>query len=340
MELFDNNKLKTFEDKIKTSKNIVIIPHTNPDGDAIGSALGLYFALQESGKKIKIASPGNYPKFLKWLPGNSKINIFGCNKKASIERADLIICVDFNAEQRAGKLEDDILKSSAYKILIDHHPNPQDFTDLVFSDTSYSSTAELIYDILVKTEFKDNIDKNAAICLYTGILTDTGSFSYNSSNPNTFRVIADLLEKGIDKDVVYNNVYKNFSYDRMKFLGHTLLNRMKFLPEYNTAYIVITAKDRHNYKEKTGDTENFVNYPLSISDCIFSAIIIERENFIKMSFRSKGDFSAGEFAEKYFNGGGHKNASGGESHLSLEETERKFVESLKQYIKLNKDNSK
>lgn len=328
----DQEKIQQLESKIKDSRNTVIIPHVNSDGDAIGSVLGLYFAIKnEVSSNIKIISPNKYPKFLQWMPENDKIDIYNPNKPNPLADADLIITTDFNALNRLGKMKEVYIDSAAYKVVIDHHPEPEDFADLLFIDTTYSSTAELIYDIIKASSFSKNIDKNCAICLFTGILTDTGSFNFNSSNPNTYRVVADLLDKGIDKDKIFYNVYNNFSESRMRFLGNSLLNGMTYLPEYNTGYIVVTAKDRDDFKEQVGDTENFVNYPLSIKGCVFSAIFIERNNFIKMSFRSKGNFSAGAFAKKHFNGGGHKNAAGGECHKSLDSTVTEFHKALKEY---------
>ncbi len=325
------NKIKEFELKISEAEKIFIIPHINADGDAIGSVLSLYIVLKNAGKNPRVISPGNYPGFLKWMPDNDIIEVFNKKDKDVLSDADLIIAMDFNALSRLGNMSENYINSKAYKILIDHHPEPENLSDLVFSDISYSSTAEFIYDILINSKFEKHINKDCATCIYTGIMTDTGCFSFNSSNPRTFKVVAELLKKGIDKNMIFSKIYDEFSFNRMKLLGHALLNGMTFLPEYKTAYIVISAKDRKNFKEEIGDTENFVNYPLSISGCIFSAIFIEREKFIKISFRSKGDFSAGEFAKKHFNGGGHKNASGGETNTSLEESVKKFVKLLSNY---------
>ena len=324
-------KISEFVRKIRQSENIVIVPHVNPDGDAIGSVLALYIAIRKVNSSVRIVSPGDYPNFLKFLPESNVIEIYRKKSENLLKNADLLIAADFNELGRMGELADYFDKSSAFKILIDHHPMPTDFTDIVFSDINVSSTAELVYNILKNSELADFIDKECAVCLYAGIMTDTGSFNFNSSRPDTFRVVAELLEKGVDKDDVFAKVYDSFSINRMRFLGHTLLNRMTYLPEYRTAFVAISAQDRKDYKEQIGDTENFVNYPLSIEGVVFSAIFIERENFIKISFRSKGDFSAGDFAAKHFNGGGHNNASGGESKSSLKETTDKFLKILEEY---------
>ncbi|MDR2008874.1 MAG: bifunctional oligoribonuclease/PAP phosphatase NrnA [Bacteroidales bacterium] len=328
------SKIKIFEEKIKKAENIIILPHYNPDGDAIGSALGLYNILINYGKNVSVVSPTHFPDFLKWMPGAKKIRALGEKTKSDpnvFTDADLLIGVDFNALNRISNVAVRFSESNAYKILIDHHPDPENFTDIIFSDTSYSSTAEFVYEIISNSFLKEFLDKNVATCLYTGIMTDTGSFNFNSSNPNTYLVVAKLLELGINKDKIFDEVYNSFSVNRMRFMGHVLLNRMIVIPEMKTAYIYITAKDRKDFKEQFGDTENFVNMPLAIKGIIFSAIFIERDNFIKISFRSKGSFSVNDFSQKYFNGGGHINAAGGESHTSLQETTKKFVDILQEY---------
>lgn len=320
-----------FEKRVNSANNICIIPHVNADGDAIGSVLGLYAVLKYLKTKISILSPGDYPAFLKWLPGSDAIEIFDSKKKNFPVDADLIICPDYNEAGRAGELKDFLNNTTAFKILIDHHPRPGDFADLIISDINYSSAAELIYRLITNTSFSKYINIDFATNIYAGIMTDTGSFNFGSSNPDTFRAVAELLELGVNKDMVFSKIYDEFSVNRMRFLGNALLNGMTYLPEYKTAYIAISAADRKEFKEQIGDTENFVNFPLSITGCHFAAIFIEREKFIKISFRSKGDFSTDDFARKHFNGGGHKNASGGESHLSLNETIQKFVDLLKEY---------
>ena len=329
----DNNKskLQVFEKKIKESNNIIIVPHYNPDGDAIGSALSLYLVLTKFKENVRIISPTIFPDFLKWMPSSKKIKVLGAKTKSDPEifsGADLLIGVDFNALNRVGVIADRFANSNAYKILIDHHPDPENFTDIMFSDTSYSSTSELAFDIINNTFLKEYLDKDVATCIYTGIMTDTGSFNFNSSNPNTYLVVAELLKFGIDKNKIFDEVYNSFSENRMRFMGHILLNRMVIIPELKSAYIYITAKDRQDFKEQFGDTENFVNMPLSIKGIVFSAIFIERDNFVKISFRSKGSFSVNDFSQKYFNGGGHINAAGGESFSSLQETTKKFVSIL------------
>ena len=328
--------VKILEEKVIQSNNIAIIPHQNPDGDAIGSALGIYHLLKKYGKTVRIISPSFLPEFLRWMPDANRITEIGKKTKDNpelLKDIDLIICVDFNSLKRAENIYKNIAYSKAYKILIDHHLEPENFTDIIFSDSSYSSTAEFLYDILSETFLKDYFDVNFATCIYTGILTDTGSFSFSSSNPNTFLVVAELLKLGIDKDTIYDKTFNGFSGNRMRFMGHILLNRMVVMPEIKSAYIYITAKDREDFKEQYGDTENFVNLPLSIKGVMFSTIFIERDNFIKISFRSKGSFSVAEIAKKHFNGGGHANAAGGESFSSLKETIKKFINIIEENYK-------
>ncbi len=324
--------IEVLVEKIDASNNISIVPHYNPDGDAIGSALALYILLDKLGKQVQVVSPTQTPDFLHWMPKHNIINIIGKNTKKIgniFNEADMIICVDFNSLNRVKHIASDIEKSTAFKVVIDHHPYPSDFSDLLFSEIEYCATTGLIYEIIENTKYKELIDRDIATCLFVGIMTDTGSFSFNSSTPKTYRIVEKLLNYKVNKDFVYDRIYNSFSFDRMRFMGHVMLNRMVILPELKTGYIYITAKDREDFNEKYGDTENFVNIPLSVKGILFSAIFIERNGFIKISFRSKGDFAVNKFSEKYFNGGGHVNASGGESYESLQETTTKFVDILK-----------
>lgn len=328
------NQIEILEDKISKSKKVKILPHYNPDGDAIGSALALFIILKKMGKDVEVISPSQFPGFLNFLPFANKINVIGKRREIDdnmFADVDLLIGVDFNSLGRLDRLKLAFENSSAYKIVIDHHPDPEQFSDLLISDTTRSSAAELIYDLIIATNLKNEFDKDVATNLYVGIMTDTGSFSYNSSSPKTFEIVGKLLEAGVEKDKVFDEVYNSFSFDRMRFKGHVMLNRMRIFPELKTGYIYITAEDRAEFNEKYGDTENFVNIPLSIEGIIFSAIFIERENFVKISFRSKGSFDVNKFATKHFNGGGHVNASGGESYDSIHETVKNFVSILDNY---------
>jgi phosphoesterase RecJ-like protein len=280
--------------------------------------------------------PNEIPFFLEWMPGCNKILMVEKSYEQSLKvmkGAEVFICVDFNEPERLDRLKDEFLRSKAVKVLIDHHPGPKDFTDLVISVTDAGSSSELVYNLIRETGHHDLIDKNIAECLFVGIMTDTGCFNYNSSNPETYIAVADLLEKGIDKDNIYRLVYDNYSADRMRLLGFSLNEKMVLIPEYRTAYIALTREELAKYNHVTGDTEGFVNLPFSIKGIIVTALFLEKEDYIKISFRSRGNFEINKFAEKHFNGGGHKNAAGGEAYMSLDETIKTFVNLLPLYKK-------
>ncbi|HCE58227.1 MAG TPA: DHH family phosphoesterase [Prolixibacteraceae bacterium] len=322
-ELLTNQKCK-----------IAIVPHENPDGDAIGSAIGFAEVLAEFGHQVNIISPTEYPDFLKWFSSELKILVYSTDKKAAeevLKQSDVLICVDFNEAKRAGKLEKSILKFANPKILVDHHPYPSDFCNYTISETGYSSTAELIFDVLNSIGLGGFFSKKSAEALYTGILTDTGSFSHGTSNPNTFQVVSELMKFDIAVEKIQSGVYHNFSADRMKLLGYCLNNKMVVYPELRTALISISKQELLDYNFKTGDTEGFVNFPLSIANIVFSTIFIEKDGIIKASFRSKGNFHVNHIARDHFNGGGHRNAAGGEIKLTLNEAIQKFTQLLPDY---------
>jgi len=317
----------------ETKKKITIVPHENPDGDAIGSALGLGQVLKNFGHEVQVISVNDYPDFLKWFSSDVPIVIFEKEKKLAKElmfNSDLMICVDFNHEKRAGNLEKFIKRFAKTKILIDHHPYPTNFCDFTISETSYSSTAELVFDVTERIGLTDYVDLKAAEAMFTGVLTDTGGFNHNTSN-NTFRVVSRLMELGINTDKIRSEVFSNFSADRMKLLGYCLNEKMQVFPEYRAAVISLTIEELERFSFKPGDTEGFVNYPLSINNIVFSALFIEKADFVKASFRSKGNFPANAFSSLHFNGGGHLNAAGGESKLGLKETILKFTQLLPEF---------
>nr|WP_319570594.1 bifunctional oligoribonuclease/PAP phosphatase NrnA [uncultured Draconibacterium sp.] len=316
-----------------SKKKLVIIPHENPDGDAIGSALGLGQVLADFGHEVKVLSANNYPVFLKWFSSDVPVIIYNKDKKNAkswLKQADAMICVDFNEASRAGKLEKKILEFEHKKVLIDHHPYPTQFCDFMVSETSYSSTAELVFDVLEATGLNANLSEKAAEALYTGILTDTGGFSHNISK-NTFKVVSGLLKYEINTDKIQSSVFHNYSADRMKLLGYCLNEKMQVFPEYRAAVISISKEELKQFNFQPGDTEGFVNYPLSIKNIVFSALFIEKDDYVKASFRSKGNFPANVFSSSHFNGGGHLNAAGGESELNFEETLLKFTQLLPEY---------
>jgi len=313
---------------------IVLITHFNPDGDAVGSTLALQKCLIKAGHDCSVVTPNDFPSFLKWLPGAESIIILpgNENKVAELIRSsDLVFFMDFNDIRRMRGISEPVSRSPAFKVLIDHHPDPLVEVDCMLSDTTVSSTAELVYRFMTQVSLKEKMDKDIAVCLFAGIMTDTGCFSYNSSSPETFKIVADLLLYGIEKDSIYDKIYDNYSAYRMRLLGFCLNERMEYLPDYRTALIWLNLKDQEKYNFQTGDSEGFVNYPLSIKGIRFSAFFIEKEDHVKISLRSKGKFPVNTFSAEHFNGGGHLNAAGGESYESLETTLGKFRDLLPRY---------
>jgi phosphoesterase RecJ-like protein len=324
-----------------TSENVLIICHINPDGDAIGAQLALYHYLKVNNKNAWLMAPNNLQEFLKWMDGADLINIFIKDRKRCrilIERADLIVMMDFNQSNRLGEAEDFVKASKARKVVIDHHLDPGNFADLIISDPSKCSTSELVHELVCEINGIKFINKPYAEAIYVGIITDTGNFEYGSYSSRTLRIVADLLDSGIIKEKILNLIYNNFSSDRIKLQGFALNKRMVVIPEYRTAYIFLTKGDLKKYNHVKGDTEGFVNLPLSIKGINFSALFIEKDNFIKLSFRSKGNFPSNEFATQYFSGGGHLNASGGEYADTLENSISYFLKVLKENVWRFEDN--
>lgn len=320
------------EELIKAEKQkIVIFTHRNPDGDAIGSSLALYNLFVKMGHTVDIFIPNKIPNFLKWMKNCEKIHIAvqqGINSEKLIKSANLIVAVDFNDLSRIDMFNEYIKDSNAYKILIDHHPDPDPLADLIISKTEVSSTAELVYYFIKTIGLSNIIDSDIAECIYCGIMTDTGCFSFNSSRKETFQSVGELLDYGIQKDKIYDLVYDNFSYSRMKLMGYCLDQKMVYLEKFKTAYISLSQKELKKYNFRIGDSEGFVNMPLSINGVILSALFIEKKDMVKISLRSKGNLPVNEIAARYFHGGGHENASGGESYESLEKTVNIFVNLL------------
>lgn len=324
--------IKAIQELLSTPKKVVIIPHRSPDGDAMGSTLGLYHFLKKLNHEAIVIAPNEFPEFLAWLPATENVLIFEKDKENTtkiIFEADLIFTLDFNALHRTGEMEHILSKVTAPFIMIDHHQKPDDYAKYMFSDTKYGSTCEMLFHFIVSLGQKDLIDKTIATCIYTGIVTDSGSFRFPSTTSTTHRVVADLIDIGVQNGAVHNSLFDNDSYDRLRLLGQALQN-MKILFDKKTSYITLTQKelDQNNYVK--GDTEGIVNYGLSIKGIVFAAIFIEHkeENIIKISFRSQGDFDVNQFARTHFGGGGHINAAGGKSYLSMQETVAKFEEIL------------
>ena len=309
----------------------MLISHINPDGDAVGSQLALYHFLKAQGRNVGMMTPNYLQEFLKWMTGAELIDIFIKNRRKCrklIERADLIIMLDFNQSNRLGESEEFVRASHARKIIIDHHLDPTDFADLIISDISKCSTAELVNELVFNIYGEQFNSKPYYEAIYVGIITDTGNFEHGSYSSRTFRIVADILDSGIEKEKILDLIYNNYSSDRIRLQGYALNKRMVVMPERKTAYIFLTKDDLKVYNHVKGDTEGFVNMPLSIKGIYFSVLFIEKDGFIKLSFRSKGQFPANEFASRYFSGGGHMNASGGEYKDTLENTIDYFVKVL------------
>ncbi len=328
--ILDMQNFEAFKELIGSPKTIAIVTHPKPDADALGSSLGLAGYLKKKGHRIQVITPTDYPKFLQWMTGNEEVINFeaeGNAEKASriFTQADIIFCLDFPSLNRIGEIGEIVRASPAKKVLIDHHLEPEQFADFTLSETRAAATCQLIYELIVKLGDADLIDEFIAECLYAGIMTDTGSFRHSNTTKEVHLVCADLIDKGVSITKINRLVYDTNTEARMRFLGFALKDKLVVLPEYRLAYFAIRAEELDQFHHQTGDTEGLVNYGLSIENIIFSALFTERDGVIRISFRSVGDFSVNEFSRKYFNGGGHKNAAGGRSTLSLDETVKKFL---------------
>lgn len=330
--------LKGFEELqnfLSTPKNIVVVGHRNPDGDAMGSTLGLCRYLQKKRHTVNVVVPNEYPDFLHWLPGSDKTYRFDWQNTQSqrvISNSDIIFLLDFNTIHRVG---DDMQNTlEAYKndfAMIDHHQQPDD-VKYMYSDVESCSTCQMVYEFIIMNNDAELIDKDIATCLYTGIMTDTGSFRYRSTTSKTHRIIADLIDRGAENDKIHARIYDSNSYGRLLLLGQALQN-MQIFTEFNTAFITLTDAEKNKHNFEKGDTEGIVNYALSLKGIVFAAIFIEdvEQKIIKISFRSKGSFSVNKYARNHFNGGGHTNAAGGRSEQSMEKTIEKFKTLLVKY---------
>lgn len=320
---------------LNTPQKIVITTHLRPDADALGSSLGLMLYLQKKGHNVTVITPTDYPKFLKWMRGNDQVVIYSeetkQKSKKMIEDANLVFCLDFSALGRIGELGDLVRGAKADKVLIDHHLEPEDFAKYRSWDIKAAATAELIYDFIIDMDDVALIDQDIAECLYAGILTDTGSFKHPNVTQHVFEVCSALVAKGANSAKVSKLIYDTNSEDRLRLLGYSLSEKLKVLPEYNTAYFALSADEMKKFNAQSGDTEGLVNYALSMAGIKMAALIKDSDGMIKMSFRSVGDFSVNEFARNHFNGGGHKNAAGGRSDDNLIDTVSKFEKLLKEY---------
>ena len=326
--------MQELKNLLSTKQNVVITTHVNPDGDAIGSSVALLNFLIKMGHDVSVIVPNDYPDFLKWMKNDELIINYSNSKNESqekIKNASLIFCLDFNNLNRINELGDYISDSKAKKVLIDHHLDPIDFYDFKIHDIKASATAELIYNFLIELD-SNAVDKDISEALYTGILTDTGSFKFSMS-PKVHKIVSDLMIRGVDIGFINNKIYDSNSLDKLKLIGYALSEKLEVISNGNAAYIVLSRKDLKDHNFKKGDTEGLVNYALSISNVNMAVLIIETKERIKFSFRSIGQFSVNEFAKKYFNGGGHKNAAGGSLEDKLSVALEKFLKDISKYSK-------
>jgi phosphoesterase RecJ-like protein len=314
---------------LATPKKIAIIPHRSPDGDAMGSTLGMWHFLKKLGHFPTVVAPNDFPDFLRWLPGSESVEIYERDKPrdtAILQSAELIFAMDFNALHRTGEMESVLSKLSAPFIMIDHHQAPDGFAVVAYSDTEFGSTCEMLYNFIGFLGKEFLIDEAIATCIYTGIMTDSGSFRFPSTSAATHRIVADLIERGAKNGDIHDAVYDNGSFDSLQLLGRAL-SKLCILPGGKVSYTALSQADLDEFHYEKGDTEGIVNYGLSISGVVFTAIFIEHtdEKIVKISFRSKGSFDVNKFAREHFSGGGHINAAGGKSQAGLDETVKKFV---------------
>ncbi|MEN0005671.1 MAG: bifunctional oligoribonuclease/PAP phosphatase NrnA [Bacteroidota bacterium] len=325
--------IKELKSILASPQDIVIVTHRNPDGDAIGSSLGLRHFLEQDQHSVKVITPSEYPSFLNWMDGIHDIIIYDIEPEETqrvLKKADIVFCLDFNGLDRIDKVGDIIATLQVPKVMIDHHLFPEPFVDFMLSDTSASSTCELVYDFICMLDRRRNIDLRIGESLFTGILTDTGSFKYATS-PKLFRIVGDLIELGVDDYKLQDYIFNSQKEKNLRLLGHCLANRMEILHEYHTGIIYLTKEDYSNFDIQRGDTEGIVNYILKLKGIKMAAFIMEQPTIVKISLRSKGEFSVQEIAKRHFKGGGHKNAAGGASFQGLEATIRKFRELLPRY---------
>ncbi|MBO5016220.1 MAG: DHH family phosphoesterase [Bacteroides sp.] len=318
------------------AEKIVIVSHVSPDGDAIGSSLGLYHFLQTQEKTVNVIVPNQFPDFLKWMPGAKDVIIYDRYKDFAdrlIREADVICCLDFNELKRIDTMEEAVRNASARKMLVDHHLNPGNFAGITISHPDISSTSELVFRLICRLGNFDDITREGAECIYTGMMTDTGGFTYNSNNREIYYIISELLSKGIDKDQIYRNTFNTHTEGRLRLMGYVLYEKMEIYRDFNSALIWLTKEDQRKFQYRKGDTEGFVNMPLSMQGIRFSCFLREdtEKDMIKVSLRSVGDFPCNKVASDFFGGGGHLNASGGEVYGTMDEAISLFKQALIKY---------
>lgn len=334
--------IQLFKDFMGQTRKVVIVTHHKPDADALGSSLGLGGYLKKMGHDVAVITPSDYPEFLHWMPGHTTVLALDKGTERTIHEkinaAEIIFCLDFSALNRIQDLAEVVRNAPAKKVMIDHHLQPEDFAEFVKWDVQSASTAELIFNLIRELGDESLIDANIADCLYAGLMTDTGGFRHSNTRYEEFLVAAELVRLGANPTKISKLIYDTNTLERLRLMGFVLGEKLKVLPEYKTAYMTLSAEELKRFGSQTGDTEGFVNYGLSVKGIKLSVMIHERKDSVKLSLRSLGDFSVNEMARKHFEGGGHKNASGGSSSLTLDQTLQKFLSILPEYKnQLNRD---
>lgn len=327
--------IQEFKKYLETPRKAVLLTHFKPDADALGSALGLRQYLRKKGHSPKVITPSDYPDFISWMPGNHDVLVFQKDKPGKadqfIKEADIIFCLDFSCLNRINELGEMVRHATAKKVLIDHHLDPEQFADFEQWDGAAASTAELVFKLIDELGDKDLINQEIAECLYAGIMTDTGGFRHSNTTHSVLKIASELVERGADPYKVSKLIYETNNIERLRLMGFVLSEKLQVLPEFRTAYVALTAEEIKRFGSQTGDTEGLVNYGLSIKGIKLSVLITDRKENIKLSLRSLGNFSVNDMARAHFNGGGHRNAAGGQTTLTLDQTVQKFLEILPQY---------
>jgi bifunctional oligoribonuclease and PAP phosphatase NrnA len=330
--------LAEFKELLQSPKKVAIVTHFKPDADALGSSLGLAGFLRKKGHEVTVISPSDYPDFLAWLPGHETVIAITKSTNEPRERAehafvtaDIIFCLDFSSLSRIHDLGSGVKTSRAIKVMIDHHQEPEDFAQYRLWDVSSASTAGLIFELIDLLGEKSSIDMAIATCLYAGLMTDTGGFRHNNTRHKEFLIAAELVARGANPHEISKNIYDTNTLERLRMTGFALYEKLVVLPEFNTTYMAISAKELHQFQAQTGDLEGLVNYGLSIKGIKMAVLMYDRKEEIKLSFRSLGNFSVSDLARAHFEGGGHHNAAGGSSKMTLEKTLEKFLSILPQY---------
>ena len=321
----------------RPGQHIVLLSHTNPDGDAIGSSLAWARLMERMGHTVSCIVPNKFPYFLDWMPGIGEVLIFKNDPEKSAEavaKADLLFCMDFNAISRLEALSDLIAaNTSARRVLIDHHLSPREPFEVNFSHPESSSTAFVVYSLIERMFGLEAITREMAECLYVGMMTDTGNFSFSFLTPELYRAVAVLAETGMDIPAIHNNVYNAYTADRARLFGYAINRKMELIHGGTVAYMSLTEQEMRRFRFQQGDSEGFVNYALSIKKIRMSAMFLAHHRFIRISLRSRGEVDVNLFARKYFEGGGHHNAAGGKSYVSMEETIEHFKRSVEEFAR-------